>query len=218
VNVPQALNIWIIQGVVAIGQPLGALIFSVYMKTDWGISLFFLTPLALSAIPSLQIRRMALFHIALIWLAATLAALIASPFIAAEEMSIKPNGAATYGARSELARELTQAWHNRFDSRWAVVAGTTEMGEPMTFYSPDHPAPYTPGEIWSSGLTSLEEARRLGFIGICDTTDHRLPVCDAWMAANAANAERLTITTQRFFHGRPGPAISWKVYIAPPAK
>jgi len=106
----------------------------------------------------------------------------------------------------------------RFHTRWAVVAGTTEVGEPMTFYSPDHPAPFTPGEVWSSGLTSLEEAKRLGFIGICDTSDGRLPVCDAWMAANAANAERLTISTQRFFRGHPGPAITWKVYIAPPAK
>jgi 4-amino-4-deoxy-L-arabinose transferase-like glycosyltransferase len=218
VTVPQALNIWIIQSVVAIGPPLGGLIFTVYMKTDWGISLFFLTPLALLAIPSLRLQRIALFHIAAIWLVITLAALIASPFIAAEEMAVNPNGAATYGARSELARELTQAWHTRFNSRWAVVAGTTEMGEPMAFYSPDHPAPFTPGEIWSSGLTSLEDARRLGFIGICDTTDGRLPVCDAWMAANAVDAEHLTITTQRFFHGRPGPAISWKVYIAPPVK
>src|SRR3954447_4027890 len=46
VNLSQALNVWIIQAVVAIGPPLGALIFTVYMKTDWGISLFFLTPLA----------------------------------------------------------------------------------------------------------------------------------------------------------------------------
>jgi hypothetical protein len=88
----------------------------------------------------------------------------------------------------------------------------------MTFYSPDHPAPFTPGEVWSSGLTSLEEARRLGFIGICDTSDPRLPVCDAWMAANADHAERLAVTTQRFFHGHPGPAISWKVYLVPPAQ
>ena len=71
-----------------------------------------------------------------------------------------------------------------------MVAGTTEIGEPMTFYSPDHPAPFTPGELWSSGLTSLEEAKRLGFIGICDTTDGRLPACEAWMAANAPDAER----------------------------
>ena len=33
-----------------------ALVFTIYMKTDWGISLFFLTPLALVAIPALRIR------------------------------------------------------------------------------------------------------------------------------------------------------------------
>jgi len=218
VNRSAALNIWIIQVVVAIGPPLGALIFTVYMKTDWGISLFFLTPLALVAIPALRLQRMALFNIAAIWLFITLAALALSPKIAERELAENPNGALSYGARSQLARELTEAWRTRFHSRWAVVAGTTEVGEPMTFYSPDHPAPFTPGEVWSSGLTSLQEAKRLGFIGICDTSDGRLPVCDAWMAANAANAERLTISTQRFFHGHPGPSITWKVYIAPPGK
>jgi len=218
VNISQALNVWIIQIVVAIGPPLGGLMFEIYMKTDWGISLFFLTPLALVAIPSLRLQKMALFNIAAIWLVITLATLAGSPAIAVREMAGNSNSASGYGARSQLARELTQAWHNRFQTRWAVVAGTTEIGEPMTFYSPDHPAPFTPGELWSSGLTSLEEARRLGFIGICDTTDGRLPVCTAWMEANAVNAERLAITTQRFFHGRPGPAISWNIYIAPPGK
>jgi len=218
VNTSQALNIWIIQSVVAIGPPIGGLIFTVYMKTDWGISLFFLTPLALVAIPSLRLQRIALFRLAAIWLAVTLLALAASPLIVAHEMAGNPDGGSTYGARSELARELTEAWHSRFHTRWAVVAGTTEVGEPMTFYSPDAPAPFTPGELWSSGLTSLAEAKRLGFIGICDTSDGRLEVCESWMAANAENAERLTITTQRFFHGHPGPATSWNVYIAPPAK
>jgi 4-amino-4-deoxy-L-arabinose transferase-like glycosyltransferase len=218
VNVSQAFLVWIIQIVVAIGPPLGALLFNVYMKTDWGISLFFLTPLALVAIPSLRVQKMALVYLAAIWLVLTLAALAASPTIAAREMAVNPNGSAAYGARSELARELTQIWRTRFHTRWAVVAGTTEMGAPMTFYSPDHPAPFTPGEIWSSGLTSLEEAKRLGFIGICDTTDGRLPTCEAWMKANGKDAEQLAMTTQRFFHGHPGPAISWKVFVVPPAK
>ena len=218
VNLSQARNIWIIQAIVAVGPPLGGLFFDVYMKTDWGISLFFLTPLALVAIPSLRIQKMALFYLAAIWLLISLAVLVASPHIAAREMAVNPNGAATYGARSELARELTQVWRTRFHSRWAVVAGTTEMGEPMTFYSPDHPAPFTPGELWSSGLTSLEEAKRLGFIGICDTTDGRLPICEAWMKANGKDAEELAMTTQRFFHGHPGPAIGWKVFVVPPAK
>jgi hypothetical protein len=190
------------------------------MKTDWGISLFFLTPLALVAMPSLRLHRMALFHLAAIWLVLTLVTLAASPSIAEREMMANPNasGSTGYAARSQLARELTREWHTRFLTPWAVVAGTTEVGEPMTFYSPDHPAPFTPGEIWSSGLSSLEEARRLGFIGICDTSDSRLPVCDAWMAANAPEAERIAITTQRFFRGHPGPAINWKIYISPPAK
>ena len=87
----------------------------------------------------------------------------------------------------------------------------------MTFYSPDHPAALIPGEVWSSGLTSLAEAKRLGFIGICDASDPRLPTCEAWMATNADNAERLTITTRRFFHGHPGPSTSWRIYIVPPA-
>jgi hypothetical protein len=201
-----------------LGPPLGALIFTVYLKTDWGISLFFLTPLALVAIPSLRLQGMALFNITAIWLLVTLATLAASPFIAAREIADNPNATSGYADRSQLARELTQAWRTRFRTRWAVVATGMEIGEPMTFYSPDHPARLTLDEPWSSGLTSMDEARRLGFIGICDTRGTALPACEAWMAANAANAERLTITTQRFFHGHPGPAISWNVYIAPPAK
>jgi 4-amino-4-deoxy-L-arabinose transferase-like glycosyltransferase len=218
VNATQALNIWMIQLIVAVGPPIGGLFFTVYMKTDWGISLFFLVPLALVALPRLRVREAALFRITALWLVLSLATLAASPQIAVLEMTNNPNSASGYGARSQLARELTQAWHTRFVSRWAVVAGTTEIGEPMTFYSPDHPAPYTPGELWSSGLTSLEEAKRLGFIGICDTTDGRLPVCEAWMNANAKNAEQLVMTTQRFFHGHPGPAIAWKIWIVPPGQ
>lgn len=218
INRSQALNIWIIQLVVAIGPPLGGFIFTVYMKTDWGISLFFLVPLALVAIPALRIQRIALFRLAAIWLAATLVTLAAAPQIATREFVDYPNALGSYGSRSQLARELTEMWHDRFHSRWAVVAGTTEVGEPMTFYSPDHPAPFTPGEIWSSGLTSLAEAKRLGFIGICDTSDGRLPNCEAWMAENAQRAEQLAVTTRRFLHGHPGPSTTWKVYIVPPAK
>jgi 4-amino-4-deoxy-L-arabinose transferase-like glycosyltransferase len=218
VNGSQALTIWIIQSVVAVGPPLGALIFMVYMKTDWGISLFFLTPLALIALPSLRLPKIALFHLAVIWLVITLAVLAASPYIAAREIADHPNSVPGYGARSELARELTQAWHERFGSRWAVVAGVTAIADPMTFYSADHPAPFTPGEIWSSGLTSLEEAKRLGFIGICDTSDEQLATCEAWMAANAGQAEQIVMSTQRFFRSHAGPSTSWKVYIVPPMK
>ncbi|THD59994.1 MAG: glycosyltransferase family 39 protein [Bradyrhizobium sp.] len=217
VNPSQALNIWIIQIVVALGPPLGGLIFKIYMKTDWGIPLFFLTPLALVAIPPLRVQKIALFRIAAIWLVTALVVLAASPYIPVLEISKIPGSAPNYIARAELARELTRAWHTRFLSRWAVVAGATDIGDPTTFYSPDHPAPLEPDTPWPSGLTSLEEARRLGFIGICDESDARLPTCEAWMAANGEHAEHITMTTRRFLQGHPGPANVWQVYVVPPA-
>ena len=214
----QALNVWLIQAIVAFGPPLGALAFSIYMKTDWGISLFFLVPLALVAIPTLRVQGAALFNIAAIWLVLSAATLAASPWIAARELAANVGNTATYGARSDLARELTQAWHARFASRWAVVAGSMESIQPMVFYSTDHPAAFTPNEPWSSGLTSLEDAKRYGFIGVFDPTDGRLPAFEKWVSEVAPNAERMVMTTRRFTHGRAGPSMSWNIYIAPPAK
>lgn len=218
VNVSQALNIWNIQIIVAVGPPLGALAFSIYMKTDWGISLFFLVPLALVAIPALRVQSAVLFNITAIWLVLSVATLIASPWIAAREMAANRDNTATYGARSELARELTQAWHSRFASRWAIVAGTMESIQPMVFYSPDHPAAFTPNEAWSSGLTSLDDVKKYGFIGVFDPTDGRLPAFEKWVSETAPNAERIVMTTRRFTHGKAGPPMTWNVYIAPPAK
>jgi 4-amino-4-deoxy-L-arabinose transferase-like glycosyltransferase len=217
VRIAPAINVWIIQTVVAIGPPVGALIFQIYLKTDWGISLFFLTPLALVALPALRLPRVALARLAAIYVAITLAALAASPQIVAVETTQKHDDGATYRARSQLARELTEAWRTRFHSPWPVVAAYTDTGEPMTFYSPDHPAPLTPDELWSSGLTSLDQAKRLGFIGICETGDWKLDRCEAWMKDNAAEGERMVISTRRFFHGSAFAATAWNVVIVPPA-
>ena len=96
----------------------------------------------------------------------------------------------------------------------AVVAAYSDIGHPVTFYSPDHPAVLTPDEPWSSGLTSLEEAQRSGFIGICETGDWKLEKsAKAWMKIHAANAERMVITTRRFNLGRAGAASVWNVFF-----
>lgn len=216
VNLSQARNVWLIQIIVAVGPALGALAFSIYMKTDWGISLFFLVPLALVAIPALRVQSAALFNIVAIWLVLSVATLIASPWIAAREMAANAGNTATYGARSDLARELTQAWHARFASRWAVVAGTMESIQPMVFYSADHPAAFTPLEAWGSGLISPDDVKRYGFIGVFDPADGRLPAFEKWVSEVAPNAERIVMTTRRFTHGRAGPSMSWNIYIAPP--
>jgi hypothetical protein len=218
VQTAQALNVWIIQAVVAIGPPLGAVLFQIYIKTDWGIPLFFLVPLALIAIPSLRVRWITLLNLTAIWLVLTLAVLVAAPKIVAYDVGQHRNDGASYRARSELARELTEVWHARFHSRLLVVAAYNDIGQPVTFYSPDHPPALAPDEPWSSGLTSLEEARRSGFIGICETGDWKLEKCEAWMKVHAANGERMVITTRRFFLGVPGAATAWNVIVVPPAK
>jgi len=41
----------------------------------------------------------------------------------------------------------------------------------------------------SSGLTSLDEAKRYGFIGICEVGAWNQQACDAWMKQNAAGGE-----------------------------
>ena len=214
----QALHIWIIQVIVGVVPPLAAVVFGVYMKTDWGISLFFLVPLALVALPALRMTQMALIRLLFMWLAFTLIMLLVSPILAAQTVRRDGQAGVPFAPKSEFALQLTEAWRARFNRRWAVVAGTTEVGEPLTFYSPDHPAPLTPGEVWASGLTNLDAAKRLGFIGICDTTDSRLPVCEAWMAENAPNAERLDLTSRRYFHGKAGPAVKWKIWIVSPTR
>jgi 4-amino-4-deoxy-L-arabinose transferase-like glycosyltransferase len=218
VRVDQALNIWLIQAIVAVGPPLGALIFEIYLKTDWGISLFFLTPLAVVAIPALRVRRAALVRLAAIWLVLNLAVLAAAPQIALATLPRNAAGSLTHGSHSQLARELTDVWHQRFHNRWPVVAAYTDVGEPMTFYSVDHPMPLTPNEPWSSGLTSLEEARRDGFIGVCEIGAWREQLCEAWMKVNAANAEHMVITTRRFFRGHAGAATVWNVYVVAPGR
>jgi 4-amino-4-deoxy-L-arabinose transferase-like glycosyltransferase len=214
----QAINIWIIQLVVLIGPVLGGTAFSVTMKTDWGIPLFFLVPLALVAVPRLRVQRIAVVRIVAMWLLINLIVLGVSPWITAYNLPKEANGFTGYSPRSELARQLTQIWRARFNTPWRVVVGTVELGTPMTFYSGDHPAPLTPWEDWTAGLTSIEEARRSGFIGVCDPTDGRAPICEAWMAANAPDAERLTVPTQRLFRGTEVSNIAWKVYIVPPPR
>lgn len=218
VHLNEARHIWIAQIIVGIVPALAGLYFGIYMKTDWGISLYFLVPLALLAIPQLRVTQMALVRLMAMWLGYSLIMLLISPIVAAQTVRRDGVAGSSFAPRSEFALQLTEAWRARFNTRFAVIAGTTEVGEPIAFYSPDHPAPFTPGEIWSSGLTSLEEAKKLGFIGACDTSDNRLIECEKWMNANAPNAERLDLTSRRYFHGRAGPAVKWKIWIVGPAR
>jgi hypothetical protein len=221
VRMPPAINVWIVQVVVAVGPPLGGILFAIYMKTDWGIPLFFLVPLALVAIPMLRIPRIALFRIAAVWLIVSLIVLAAAPEIASRTTPIADSregvGNEALDGRSELARDLTQQWRLRFNSPWPAVVGSTRVSNLMTFYSPDHPTPLPPEEP-PSGLTTPAQLDRSGYIGICDTGGPFDRQCSDWMKAHATRGEHIIITTRRFFHGKPGPAVNWDIHFVPPAE
>ncbi len=218
VNRDQALNIWLIQGIVAVGPPIGALFFDIYIKTDWGISLFFLVPLAFIAIPSLRMPRVALPRIATVWLVLSLLTLAFSPRIALLSMPRDDKGNFTHVSYSQLARQLTEVWHTRAFARWSAVAGFIDTADQMAFYSPDHPTPLTLYDEGKSGLMSLAEAKRSGFIGICEVGTWNIERCEAWMKEHAAGAERLVLSTRRYFNGQVGAATRFDVYVVPPSK
>ena len=118
------------QIIVGIVPAIAGLIFGIYMKTDWGLSLYFLVPLALVAIPQLRMTQMALIRLMFMWLVFTLTMLVIAPIFAAQ--TVRRDGApgTSFAPRSEFAMQLTEAWRARFNTRWAVIAGTTEIGEP----------------------------------------------------------------------------------------
>ena len=213
-----ALNIWIIQAVVAIGPPLGALAFDVYLKTDWGIPMFFLVPVALVALPWLRVQTAAPARLAAIWLVLSLATLALASPIAAYTEQRNAGAAEGYGSRSQLAQQLTDIWRKRFATPWKVVVAETETGEPVSFYAPDHPRVLQPNDHPSSGLTSLDEAKRTGFIGICDVGDYRFAACEDWMKNHAQMAERMNITTRRVVAGVISSPSSWRIYIIAPTQ
>jgi 4-amino-4-deoxy-L-arabinose transferase-like glycosyltransferase len=218
VYLTQARHIWVIQIIVGLVPPLAALVFGIYMKTDWGISLFFLVPLALVALPSLRVTQMALIRLMLMWLAFTLIMLITAPVFAITGLRQTVGFGSTFVPASLLARQLTDIWHQRFHTRWVVTVGTVEIGSLMTFYSPDHPLTFSPEEKWSSGLVSFDAQKHLGFIGVCDVSDFRFKACSAWMKKNAPDAERIEITESLLFHGRSGSTGRWEVYLVAPAR
>lgn len=220
VQLTQAINIWIIQALVALGPLVGAMLFAIRVKSDWGIPLFFLTPLSLIAIPALRVRRAPLARICVVWLAITSTVLVTSPSIVAYEMKQRSDadGASLYVAQSWLSQKLTKIWHDRFSTPWSAVAGEVEIADEMTFYSPDHPVPFTPWQPWRSGLLGVQRATQLGFVGICATSDPFLQICKAWMKRYAANAEIATIEMPPLPAEVKQSPVTWLVYLVPPGR
>src|ERR1700751_5526507 len=80
---------------------------------------------------------------------------------------------------------------------------------------PDHPTPLAPSEDLSYELTPLDEAKRYGFIGICEIDAWNQQECEAWMRHNTAGGDEMTLTTWRLFRGSASPTRAWHMYVVP---
>jgi len=182
------------------------LIFTVLMKPI-GVSRCLLTPLRWSDSVAAPSKDGAGFTHRRIWLVITPRWAPAVAHYRRREMACEPNGAFKLGAREPCPRTGPRPG-DTFHHPMAVVAAPPRSVADHASTARIIRRPFTPGEIWSVGVTSLEEPSGSGSLASAIRQITGCPSA-AWMAANADNAERLAITTQRFFQ-HPGPRNSWK--------
>ena len=214
INRSNALLVWIVLVVLFVVPPVAAVALGIVMKSDWGIPLYFLAPVAALALPFLAIPRAALWRAGLIVVGFTLVMLLVAPFYTEIRLAFGGDKAATdqLRSRSRLAQTLTELWHRRYDRPLPAVIGSGELAPLISFYSPDHPIMMTI-EWWRPSGVSFEAMKRTGFIGVCDA---RKRGCLRRMEKYVTGITPLTIDVPRDPKRAPGSTVAFMVFVAPP--
>lgn len=186
----------------------------ILLKGNWGNPFFFLIPIAvLVAVPRLQLTRWSVASSALIaggWL---LVLLVAAPIFPWLNFPMHPNSGA-YAPTSEMAREVTQLWRERYNSPLPLVVSYFDLAAAVVFYSPDHPRMYADFDpAFSPWIDYPAQLHREGFVGVCSDDDHR---CQTELDKIAPNAERVALAVPRKFGGMVGKSMNVLVWIEPP--
>jgi hypothetical protein len=128
-----------------------------------------------------MVTRRAVARMATVACIATVVQLVAAPIYALNTYKNRPSYD-VYAPLSELAGEVTRAWHERFNSPFPIVVSTFEIAAPVAFYSADHPrmfadSPDSPRVFamqqpeFSPWIDYPSDLRRYGFVGICADGD-----------------------------------------------
>lgn len=188
------------------------------LQPDWGNSLFFLVPVAvLALLPGLVVTWEAVARaagLAAIW---GIALVIGLPVYEAINFRVRPNYRA-YEPVSELSRQLTQTWHERFGTPLPYMVAELEVAAPLAFYSPDHPLFMSADEpMFSPWIDNPRELKTRGFIGVCRADggdDH----CEAFVRNLDPKAEQFDVTLARSFAGVSASPHVFHVTLSPPAR
>jgi 4-amino-4-deoxy-L-arabinose transferase-like glycosyltransferase len=214
-----ALLIWMVAAILIVVPPILALAFNVRMKSDWGIPLYTLVPLAaVSALP-LQVRRRAPVRAAAIGAVMAVGAFVLAPAIVAVERRLYPER--FRGDAKELAATLTGLWHDRFSTPLRFVVGRADPAADIAFYSADHPMLFTEATRSLGSWIDGDDLRRFGFTGICLAADQ---TCRDEVSALGVPLSLISISQQvpgagtelgsQLVTKMPGPA--WQVFVADP--
>ncbi len=215
-----ALLIWMVAAILIVVPPVLAVAFNVRMKSDWGIPLYTLVPLAAVSALLLQVRRRALVRAAAIGAVMAVGAFVMAPAIVAVERRLYPER--FRGDAKELAATLTGLWRDRFSTPLRFIVGRADPAADISFYSADHPMLFTEATRSLGSWIDGGDLRRFGFIGICSVADR---TCQDEIAALGVPLSSISISQQALEAGTelashavtkmPGPA--WQVFVAAPS-
>ena len=214
VRIDRARHIWVVVAIMAVLPQVAAAALGIRMKSDWGIPMFTMVPLAVVAWPGLTVPLRAIKRAGAVAAMYCAAAVVIVPALAYVKARTE-DGPHMSQPLDELAQRLTRIWHRRYGDRLAVVAGRIPYAAPMTFYSPDHPQLFSEADPKLAPWIDTKALGRTGLLGLCRAGR---PGCVAAVRAWRPDAQRIEIATRRHAFGRLGPEDQWVVLLAPPMK
>ena len=116
--------------------------------------------------------------------------------------------------RREVARLVTQAWHEATQQPLRLVAGSQAYGTGMVFYSPDKPSEFTRLNYEQAPWVTPDRLKREGIAIACASYDG--DCIEKASGLVTAQAKRLSPTISRRFWGMTGPQRRFEVFLIPP--
>lgn len=212
VRVDRARHIWVVVAIMAVLPQITAAALAIRMKSDWGIPMFTMVPLAVIAWPGLEVPLRAVARAGVIAAIYCAAAVVIVPSVEFVKTRTE-DGLHMSQPLDALAQKLTAIWHQRYGDKLPVVAGRVEYAAQISFYSPDHPQLFSDANPRLAPWIDTKALERTGFLGLCRPSH---PRCLAWIKAWRPKAQQIEITTRRHAFGRLGPQDTWIVLLAPP--
>jgi hypothetical protein len=195
---------------------LSVFAFGVIVSSLWTMPAYFLLPIILLSPPSVTLTRRPVAIFAVAMLAFTLVAvLVIAPALALRNFTSNGEGNRAYVA--QLARAVTDAWHERIHRPLTIVLGDTTLADGTGFYSPDHPDSAPDSVIALAPWITPARLAREGYAAACLADDSEcIGRAERASGTQATPADRVVIDIAPYFFGRSHVPARFVVLIFPP--